>query len=445
MAQQVRNVTNIIINDRVAALSVVAVDGAGSAGLNPGEVGAFSADGLRVVNAGAGAGEINAAAVTSFFLARGSATPAADGYYKTDLINIADVTNASVSVTGVAGTNLAATEQQDTIGSDGTSGAIEVINNNLYLFTLYIQEYLTSSTDGRKIKHFQYHSDANALQSSIAIGLVGSAINNFSKEAEQYMAFKAVTDVAGATEANNVAVVRGTRTVLAAGALTAVVGDYLRFGTPAGGATTVDDVYKVASIAGLVYTLDRPLQVVSGNYVTGTFDCDIITAAQGDAIAANWGIDLLGQPLSFSVGKFFYKKTRWESSLKNFGTTNSTRAGNATKGSINGHDVLETEWFLSGYEGETYRMGEPTIYPFVAVAVGTEHYGAYAIGFNDSSLVSFSNNISPKMLMLAIPNNAGPGSGATAANAVTATGDSISSVLDEMLGLVGVGTASDFV
>ena len=55
-----------------------------------------------------------------------------------------------------------------------------------------------------------------------------------------------------------------------------------------------------------------------------------IAAALG--AGADWGVDLQGQPLDFIVGKLFYKKTRWESSLKNFGTTNSAREGNATKG-----------------------------------------------------------------------------------------------------------------
>ena len=57
MAQQVRNVTNIIINDRVAALSAGSVDT-----LNAGEIGVFAADGTRMTT-------VAAATATSFFLA----------------------------------------------------------------------------------------------------------------------------------------------------------------------------------------------------------------------------------------------------------------------------------------------------------------------------------------------------------------------------------------
>lgn len=432
MAQQERNVTNLIINNRVAALSAGAVDA-----LNVGEVGVFSADGVRITTA-------SAPAVTEFFLARGSATPAADGYYKTDLISVADIVASSVSVTGVAGTNLAATEQQDSIGYNGTSGSIEAINNNLYLVSIYVQEYLTSSTDGRKIKHFQYHSDATATQAEIAIGLTGSAINNWSKEAEQYIVFKALCDNAGAatTGTGTYSITRGSKTLLAGTAIDAVlsVGDFIRLDESAGGAPAVTDaVYRIESMDTTTETatLDRAYQSASLSAVAeanGVF----ITAALG--AAGDWGVDLLGQPLDFIVGKLFYKKTRWESSLKNFGTTNSAREGNATKGQIDGEDLVQTEWFLAGNEGEYYRMGEPAIYPNTLIGVNTEHYGSYSISFRDTSLVGFTDNISPKLLLIAIPNDAGAGSGNTPANAITATGNSLSEVLDTIL-----GTSSAFI
>jgi len=448
MAQQVRNVTNIIINAEDAALSTVAGDGAGPAGLNVGEVGVFSADGRRVVNGGFGAGEINAADVTSFFLARGSANAAGDGYHKTDLVNVADIVAADCSVIGGAGTNAAATEQNDTIGYDGASGSIEAINNNLYLVSLYVQEYLTSSTDGRAIKHFQYKSDASATQAEIAIGLVGSAIHNFQKEAEQYIAFKAMCDVALASDfvfdaTFEMTATNGSNTLLSAAASptyntgTAIaVGDYIRLGTAAGivGAVALaSDMYRVTALPSTTtIQLDRKVQVATGQYTIASGGCTVVTAALGNA--ANWGLDLLGQPLSFVLGKEFYKKARWEMSLKDFGTSSSARAASATRGDVDGHQIAETEWFMAGFEGENYRMGEPTIYPLNATADATLHYGTYSISFRDNSLTSFSNNVSPKLILVAIPTNAGVPSANTPANAVSLTADSVTQVLDELLG-----------
>ena len=131
---------------------------------------------------------------------------------------------------------LAATEQQDSIGYNGTSGSIEAINNNLYLVSIYVQEYLTSSTDGRKIKHFQYHSDATATQAEIAIGSSQEVeFNNWSKEARtihHYLVHCVM--MLGATEANGM--LTGTLTATSGiqdsiswwSYLTAAVGDFLR-------------------------------------------------------------------------------------------------------------------------------------------------------------------------------------------------------------------------
>ena len=144
MAQQVRNVTNIIINNLDSALSTGGPDT-----LNAGEIGAFRADGTRIAAA-------NVAATTSFFLARGN--DKGQGYYTTDLITKADIvsSNANVPMTATI-----PTEQHDTIGFNGTSGSLEAINNNLYFVRMYIQSLLTSSSDGAVIKHFQFKSVAS--------------------------------------------------------------------------------------------------------------------------------------------------------------------------------------------------------------------------------------------------------------------------------------------
>ena len=376
MAQQVKNVDYTIVGSATANVGTTVSN------LDDGEIRVFPASGtMGALTAG-----------DSFFIACGNGTTTTGSRFTSELID-----PAKVEIT-TRRHNAAVAEQQDSIGYNGTAGSIDPLNNNLYLVSLYVQEYLTSNTDGRKIKHFQYKSDASATQAEIAIGLAGSAVYNFSKEAEQYIAFKALCSAAGATEANNITVTNGSKTVLAAGALTAVVGDFIRFGSPAGGATTTDDVYKVVSISGLNYTMDRPLQVVSGSYVTGTADADVITAAQG--AAADWGIDLLGQPLSFSIGKEFYKKARWEMSLKDFGNSNSAREADAFAGVGVYEQAAEGEWFCQGFEGESYRMGEPAIHNFVSKAVAGITYDVFSIRWIEDSVVGFTANVSPKQITI---------------------------------------------
>jgi len=426
MAQQVRNVTNIIINDRVAALSAGSVDT-----LNAGEIGVFAADGTRMTT-------VAAATATSFFLARGSTTGSADGYWKSDLINVADLTPATTVAVPVA-----AAEQHDTIGYDGTSGSLEAINNNLYLVTIYVQELLTSSTDGRYIKHFQYKSDASATQAEIAIGLAGSAIQNFSKEAEQYIAFKALCSsaVTAANDfVNDITLVKGSKVVSVAtavtwgpGATTLAVGDFVRMGAAGAGTALTDDVYRVTAVdtTNLNFTVDRPMQVASQVLAAGTSDAEVITGALG--AAADWGIDMLGLPLTYSVGKFFYNKARWVVGIKDFGTSTSANVAMASKGVGDGQEISDTEWFCAGFEGEYFRMGEPAIYNFSGVAVTTETYAMIGISFQDKSLVGFTDNISPKLLLAAIPTDIGGGN--TPANAVTGTANSLTAVLDAIPGI----------
>lgn len=432
MAQQERNVSNIIVNGATVALSA----GGTVDTLNAGEVGVFSPDGVRVLTA-------TAPALTSFFLARGgtAVVGAANGYQITDLINVADMTPATSAQFPVA-----AVEQQDSIGYNGTSGSIEVINNNLYMASLYIQEYLTSSTDGRTIKHFQYKSDATATQAEIAIGLTGSGIQNFSKEAEQYIIFSAYCNsaVTAANDfVNDITVTRGSKVVSVATAvtwgplpLTLAVGDFVRMGSNGAGTALTDDVYRVTAVdtVNLNFTVDRPVQIASQVLAPGTSDAEVITAALG--AAADWGVDLQGQALEFQIGKLFYKKARWETVLKDFGTTNSAREANALDGRGVGQDMAQMEWFLDGNEGETYRMGEPAIYPFTGTINAALLYTTYSISFQDRSLVGFENNISPKLLQIAIP-SAVNGSGSPA-NAVTGTGNSLTAVLNAIPGITGV-------
>lgn len=310
-----------------------------------------------------------------------------------------------------------ATEQKDSIGYNGTTGSIATLTaSNLYMVDVMIQELLTSNTDGRYIKHFQWKSGAAApTQMDVAYNLVVSGIKNFAREAEDYMQFDIYSAAAGATEAQNIVVANGSKAVTGAGVLTAVVGDFLRFGSVGGGATVADSVYKVIAItAGNVYTLDRKVTAASGTYATATADADVITLAQADG--ANAGLALTGKALSFVVGKEQYKKVRWELVLRDFGSTASVRESNADAGIGTYEQAAEAEWFSIGGLGEPHRMGEPTIYPANLNAVSGVTYDITSIRFRDTSVVGFQNEVSEKMITIYTPNGADYATDATTDN-----------------------------
>lgn len=324
---------------------------------------------------------------------------------------------------------VAAAEQSDSIGYNGATGSIATLTvDNLYMVDVMVQELLTSNTDGRYIKHFQWKSGAVApTQMAIAYNLVVSGIKNFAREAEDYLQFDIHSAAAGATEGAAITVVNGSKVVTGAAALTAVVGDFLRFGSVGGGATVADSVYKVIAItAGDMYTLDRPVVAASGVYATGTSDADVITLAQADAAAA--GLTLTGKPLSFVVGKEQYKQVRWELILKDFGSTASLRASNAYKGTGTYKEIAEKEWFLKGFEGEGYRMGEPTIHSFAGATDSALTYDTTTIVFEDSSLVGFQNEVSPKQISIASPSTLGASTYMNHANGLWA-------VLEDLTGI----------
>jgi hypothetical protein len=403
---QIKNAQEIFIGGSGVALTATGVVPAA------GEIIVLDEQGARVTTASAATTD-----KFKFVLGRSGQNPLVS-----DIIEKSSLSNAN-SVAGAARVN-----QVTSIGYDGTSGSITVTTNNLYYIRLYVQELLSAESDGQKIKHGVFKSTSSSIESDIALGLTSSLINNFLREAEKFITFKALCSAAGATEANDVTVVKGSNKVSAAGALTAVVGDFLRFGSPSGGATVADDVYKVVAISGTEYTLDRPAQVDGGLYDVTSNDVDVITAAQG--AAGSWGVVLTGADLSFGSPDYKYDIARWETQLENFGSTLlGETAGSPGVGTY--ESIASLEHFLKGFQGEIYRMGAPNIYNPILVADSAVAGSAYqVITFkHENSIVtgSFTNEVSPKQVIVAIPETA-------PAFAVSATSNSFGSVFNVLAG-----------
>lgn len=439
----IRNMRQIFVGGSPAALGGggstkgTSISG-GAAPLADGEIGIFDDRGVVITNG---------TAATKIKIAVGRGT--VDGPLVSDVINVKDIKRMQRTV------HVARANQTTNIGYDGVNAGteLEVIPNNLYYVRLYIQEYLRSNSDGRRIKQGVFKSTSTSTQANIAQGLVKNFIENFKKEPEQFIKFSAPCNVALASDfvfdatPFDITGVRGSDTLLVSAAsptyntgTALAVGDFLRIGTAAGivGAVALaSDVYRVIELPSTTtIKLDRPLQTVSGAYTVASGGITVIPAALG--VAADWGVRMLGQDLSFSVGKFNYEVARWETGLENFGSSTFASTG-ATKGNGEAEEVMQLEWFLKGSQGgEIYRVGEPNIFPGVyeaSLAVAGGGYDIINIEYVQSELVAFSNELSPKLITIAVP--------ATAPlYAVAATTDDITDMLEEIAVLAGLGTVA---
>jgi len=402
--------------------------------LNTGEIGFFNEDGRRIVAAGAGAGEVNSADVSKFKIHLGRAA-------SEDLVS--DIIETSSMSDVVWKTYAARANQVTTIGYNGTSGSLPVTNNNLYYIRLYIQELLSSNSDGQRMKHGVYKSDASATQAEIAIGLTGSLINNFLREAEQYITFKALCDeaVTAANDfVNNITVVKGSKVVSVAtavtwgtGPTTLAVGDFVRMGSNGAGTALTDDVYRVEAVdtvsAAKTFTVDRPIQIAGQILTAASSDAEVIAAATG--AAAEWGITLSGADLSFGGPDYKYSIARWETQLENFGTTSAVVGTGASPGLGTYEAIASLEAFCQGFYGEIYRDGTRNVHPAELLATSAVAGGGYdTITFkcSDSKVTgSFSAEVSPKVVTLAFP--------ATApAYALSSTADGIAELIEDFSG-----------
>jgi hypothetical protein len=379
---------------------------------NAGEVGIFTPEGLRIVETGAGVvAGVSVAAVAGMdfvtALSRGAALPPL----------VSDkIVGTSVTLSG-RDAGAAATEQVTAVGYNGTSGLIADVATyagELYKVTVLVHQFL-SGTDSEHLKAGYYQSQLTDGQAEIALGMAASVIKNFSREVsnsngDKPVKAKAVCNAAGALVigAANATISKGTSALSMNAVITgAVVGDYIRLSETAGGIGLASPVFKILSIAGSVYTLDREYQGATMAALVVAANVFLITAAAG--AAGNWGVVLTGTPLPFNRSKKRYAKCRFDVSLsESFGSTVAANTANASEGEGTFEAISQLENFLSRFMGESYEMGQPFIDNIDSdlQAVSTVAGGFYslmALNFSDTQVVSFQNEISPKELLIAFP------------------------------------------
>jgi hypothetical protein len=262
--------------------------------------------------------------------------------------------------------------QIDYIGFNGTDGAFEVINSNVYTVRLYVNDNTSASFRRALIKEGFFKSDAGATQEEIAAGLVTSLIKNFSRESEPLILFERVNaGVSTATSGGTIAVTQGSKYVSIAGtgadagkynadASDIVAGDYLRIGHATTNTFPVYRVDQVVSGGGattMIVKLDVEYQ--------GTSNAAIAAASVGvipkaTALAAAFGLKLTGQKRTFQKGVFNSDSyVTWVATLQDAGTTGITLSQTQSKGTGTPEWVIEREyeWQMNNY---MYRIAQPT-------------------------------------------------------------------------------------
>jgi hypothetical protein len=362
------------------------------AALADGEIALFTPGGTMYDDTTADAGD-----VFGIYLGRAAAL----GPLRSEFFSKTDVTSVSKKA------YVAPTSQLDYIGSNGTSGSIEVNNNTVYRATIELDRSRPNTSDGGvHVKDMVFESDASANQAEIALGLAASGFVNMLREAEQSIRFSAINDEAGValgTGAGSVTFVAGSKVTLWGDADDAttnaapVVGDYLRAGI-----AVTDDSYKIVAIDATAntVTLDAPFR--GATVVLLNTEAELIPSAAG--LAAEWGVSLAGLDLAFVNGKISDTQAVWDVSLNadSFGATPLVNATKATPGSGTYRQVAEREWFANGNNGEAYRNEAQNSFPFTGNALPTETYDIIEIALERGRKDSLGYVNSPQVISLFI-------------------------------------------
>ncbi len=271
-------------------------------------------------------------------------------------------------------------QQTSAIGYNGTTGSIAVSNSTNYVMHVFYKDSSkTFGGHGEPVKFAAYYSDASATQAEIATGLVENFNKNFAKENPQVLKAEILSADDGTVNAatagadfTHLQFTNGSKYVigLLAGVPakgsdekidTIVAGDYIRNGT----ATTVP-VYKITAVTDgtgttpngtpLIITLSEAYQ--GDDAITAVGSTEYSTAAEIAAADSGVKISALATTSEFQPGVIRYDVTTFTVDLKEeFGATDYTNLTAAFKGSGAYWDVAQTEWFLKGNRGETWRVG----------------------------------------------------------------------------------------
>lgn len=319
------------------------------------------------------------------------------------VLNLNDI----IAYSGVAG--VAAREQVDFIGYNGTTGDVQVLANNFYLIKLeHVPNQFAYGKRPANYKYGTYQSPAGLTQNAagqlnVANGLINSLVTNFRPNRNTDWRVKSelvasdTTTAFGATTATAMAFTRYSKAVTVttgAAGVTITAGTYLRIGATT---ATTAPIYRVATGA------------VIGASTTGTIiletvyqgDTGPITVAGGvtfvASLAGNFGIKITGIKQKYDVNRWRqYDKVRFNTFLEGFPNTATPTVVTSTA-ALDGVAVYEQvandEYISWGDEGQIFVDQVPPQFREQDAVVGTQ-YNPVVLGWlnNLPSLIGAGEN-----------------------------------------------------
>jgi len=289
------------------------------------------------------------------------------------------------------------------IGYNGSTGSIDVVNDNPYTALVYTYDSPTWAEKSPAIIGY-FKSDSAATQQEIADGLTASMYQN-KKNIQAAKPFLVERVNGGASTGNlgaTITTVQDSAVIACTTTAGPSVGDYIRLGT-----ALTSPVYKITAISTNVsFTVDVPVDSVGASFTVG--NAKYIAAAT--AQAANFGLKLTGlaQPVSQSLiqngGLQEYYFVRFKPNLVGFGAT-STDYNNtvAVSGSGVPAQVAVEERQLLGNEGFLHPGAMPFQTPRSNTNFSAVGYSFIHLEFNDSPVNSVLGLESqPKQLDIAL-------------------------------------------
>ena len=251
-------------------------------------------------------------------------------------------------------------EQISTIGYNGTSGAIDVINNNTYIVRINRRPNHFVRGNNNWYKYLSTTSDATATQAEIAAALARSFAATFyeDRKLENWIGLTVLSSAAGAaiggTFTDLVFTSKSKTVGIIGGNVTLVPGDFVRVGT-----LTADPVYKVAAVnSPNTITLEVPYEGATATVPAAGLE--VVTAAA--AAASNFGLVLTGRPYKFDLYRWgAYEKARFVIGLENFGVTVFNTPVAAEEGNGTYPQVALCEWESWANDGQTFIEQTPIL------------------------------------------------------------------------------------
>lgn len=290
-------------------------------------------------------------------------------------------------LTGTSSDAKSEVQQISYIGYNGTSGSLDVSNQNEYIVSITFEDEDVATGKYPYVKHGTYYSSASATQAEVASGLAVNLSKNFKRENQVKVLVERVTDsTTSSSTSGDLTVVHGSKNVTAAT-------DISNGGMAVNDFMVIDGVaYKVTAIdsSNNIATLDQPYQGASGTVLDA--DASFITAA--NAASGNWGIKFTGvKRTNFVPGEQKHDVTRFEIQLPvGWTSTEVTYDTAADKGIGTYEEVAEMEWLAQGNDGKKVMLGTPLFKSRSAATDGTTYDRVIFTWYEDGYSNIISNN-----------------------------------------------------